>query len=93
MQMRWIQATYLILSLGLVASCRTGSTTSTLDKRISNLEAAVDSLQKENALLHLHISQLESVETKAYLDLEERMVFLENFAAEQEWGLYDRRQK
>ncbi len=89
--MRWIQASYLILSIWMVVSCRSGNTTSTLEKRLNDLEAVVDSLQKENALLRWTIAQQDSIENKAYLDLEERVVALENLADKQEWRIYEGR--
>ena len=88
--MRWIHATYLFLLISMIVSCRAGTTPS-LDKRIRDLEAAVDSLQKENAVLRLHIAKQDSIEAKEYLELDERVVALENYADEQEWEIYDGR--
>ena len=55
------------------------------------LESAVDSLRKENKELRSEIHLRDSINEQAKLDFEERIVYLENFVSDTEWGVYEGR--
>lgn len=78
-----------VIGVSLLATLVSCQDNPSLERRIDGLEAAVDSLQKENEILRGVIAQRDSLIEKTYLDLEERIVVLENFADEQEWGIYN----
>ncbi len=87
----WFHIAILILAITLMAGCQSHNSSSALESRVAMLESAVDSLHKENKELRSEIHLRDSINEQAILDFEERIVYLENFVSDTEWGVYEGR--
>ena len=85
----WFHIAILILAITLMAGCQSHNSSSALE--VAMLESAVDSLRKENKELRSEIHLRDSINEQAILDFEERIVYLENFVSDTEWGVYEGR--
>ena len=88
---RWFHLAIPILSITLMAGCQSHNSFSALESKVAKLESAVDSLRKENKELRSEIHLRDSINEQAILDFEERIVYLENFVSDTEWGVYEGR--
>ena len=88
---RWFHIAILILAIILMAGCQSHNSSSAPESRVAKLESAVDSLRKENKELRSEIHLRDSINEQAILDFEERIVYLENFVSDTEWGVYEGR--
>lgn len=88
---RWFHIAISILAITLMAGCQSHNSSSALESRVVKLESDVDSLRKENIELRSAIHQKDSLNEQTIMDLEERIVYLETFISDTEWGVYEGR--